>query len=349
MQFLDLGGLPLWAIVLLFIGAALVIATAGTRMTRAADRLADLTGMGEAIFGAVLLGGSTSLPGIITSVSTAYQGYAELAISNAVGGIAAQTVFLAVADMAYRKANLEHAAASVENLMQGALLSTLLAFPLLGMAGPEFSIWGINPVSVILLAAYVFGLHLVAEARSTPYWKPHETKETEEDDEDEKYATRQEMIKIWSIFGGLALVVAAAGFAVAQTGIALAEQTGLSESLVGGLFTAISTSLPELVTSIAAVRRGALSLAVGGVIGGNSFDVLFVAFADAGFREGSIYHAITDQQVFIIALTLLLTGILLLGLLRREKSGILGIGFESFLAVVLYLGGFALLFWTGGG
>lgn len=349
MQFFDFSGLPLWLVVLIFAGAALVIATAGTRMTRAADRLADLTGMGEAIFGAVLLGGSTSLPGIITSVSTAFQGYPELAISNAVGGIAAQTVFLAVADMAYRKANLEHAAASVENLMQGALLSTLLAFPLLGMAGPEFSIWGINPVSVVLLAAYVFGLRLVAEARSTPYWKPYETKETKHDEQEEEYATRQEMTRLWTLFGGLALVVAAAGFTVAQAGIAIAEQTGLSESIVGGLFTAVSTSLPELVTSVAAVRRGALSLAVGGVIGGNSFDVLFVAFADAGFRGGSIYHAITEQQVFIIALTLLLTGILLMGLLRREKSGILGIGFESFLAVVLYLGAFVLLFFSGGG
>ena len=78
--------------------------------------------------------------------------------------------------------------------------------------------------------------------------------------------------------------------------------------------------------------------------GGNSFDVLFVAFSDAGYRAGSIYHAITDQQVFIIALTLLLTGVLLMGLLRRERWGIWGIGFESFLVLVLYFGAFTFLF-----
>jgi cation:H+ antiporter len=55
--------------------------------------------------------------------------------------------------------------------------------------------------------------------------------------------------------------------------------------VVGGLFTAVSTSLPELVTSVAAVQQGALTLAVGGIIGGNSFDVMFVAFADIAYRE----------------------------------------------------------------
>ncbi|MCU0786999.1 MAG: hypothetical protein MUC91_02240 [Verrucomicrobia bacterium] len=61
------------------------------------------------------------------------------------------------------------------------------------------------------------------------------------------------------------------------------------------------------------------------------------------FNPGSIYHAIGPQQVFIIALTLLLMGILLMGLLRREKRGIANIGFESFLIVISYLGAVTIL------
>lgn len=331
------------AIVLLFLGAAVVIALAGTRITREADRLADLTGLGEAIFGAVLLGGTTSAAGIVTSVSSAMQGYPELAISNAIGGIAAQTVFLAVADISYRKANLEHAAASVENLMQGALLSTMLAIPLLAMAGPEVSFYGVNPASLALCGAYLFGLRLVAQAKSTPYWQPRQTTETRQDEPDEEVTASTSLVSIWLRFAGLAVVVGGAGFLVAETGIEIADRTDIGETVVGGLFTAVSTSLPELVTSVAAVRRGALTLAVGGIIGGNSFDVLFVAFGDLAFRGGSIYHAITEQQIFIVALTLLLTGILMLGLLRREKQGIMGIGFESFLVLILYFGAFGLL------
>ena len=107
------------------------------------------------------------------------------------------------------------------------------------------------------------------------------------------------------------------------------------------------TSLPELVTSVAAVRRGALTLAVGGIIGGNAFDTIFVAFSDIAYRDGSIYHAITGQQVYLISLTILMTGVLLLGLLRREERGIVNIGFESFLILLLYVGSFTLLSFGG--
>lgn len=73
----------------LFLIAVLVIALTGTRMARLADQLADATGLGEAVVGALFLGGSTSLAGIVTSVTAAAQGHPELAVSNALGGIAA--------------------------------------------------------------------------------------------------------------------------------------------------------------------------------------------------------------------------------------------------------------------
>jgi hypothetical protein len=88
--------------VALFCAATVAIVLAGTRLTGVADVLAERNGLGEAVMGAVLLGGSTSLSGIVTSVTAASNGSAELAVSNAVGGIAVQTVFLAVADLAYR-------------------------------------------------------------------------------------------------------------------------------------------------------------------------------------------------------------------------------------------------------
>ncbi len=77
----------------------LVIGVAGPRITRVVDQLADRTGIGEAAAGAVLLGASTSLGGSVLSVTSAWNGHAELAISNAMGGIAVQTFFLAIADM----------------------------------------------------------------------------------------------------------------------------------------------------------------------------------------------------------------------------------------------------------
>ena len=122
---------------LVFFVCAAIIALAGTRITRVVDQLADRTGIGEAAAGAVLLGASTSLGGSVLSVTAAWHGNAELAVSNALGGIAVQTFFLAVADMVYRRANLEHAAASVPNMMQNGLLICLLALILFAPHLPD--------------------------------------------------------------------------------------------------------------------------------------------------------------------------------------------------------------------
>ncbi len=342
----DLSGIPLTLSVGLFAAAAIVILVAGTRLTGVADALADRTGLGEALVGAVLLGASTSLSGIVTSVTAAAAGNAELAVSNAVGGIAAQTVFLSVADVFYRRANLEHAAASPANLLQGTLLVTLLAIPLMAFAGPQVTLWGIHPATPLMLGAYVFGLRIVSRTQEEPMWGPTETSETQSEegqDSEDSSTANLSLAGLWLRFALFAAVIGSAGWVVARTGINIAEQTGLTATLVGGLLTAVVTSLPELVTSVAAVRRGALTLAVGGIIGGNAFDTIFIAFSDIAYRDGSIYHAITGQQVYLISLTILLSGILLLGLLRREKRGIANIGFESFLVLLLYAGSFALL------
>ena len=88
--------------ILIFAGAAAVIGIFGVRMTHVARELASQTGIGEALMGTLFIGASTSLSGIIASVTAASYGHAELAVSNGLGGIAAQTVFLAVADMFYQ-------------------------------------------------------------------------------------------------------------------------------------------------------------------------------------------------------------------------------------------------------
>lgn len=344
---IDTANISLPMTLLIFAISSLVIAVVGSRMTRIADRLADLTGMGEAVFGAALLGASTSLPGSVASIFTAAAGRADLAVSNAVGGIAAQTAFLVVADLAFRRANLEHAAASVPNLINGALLCGMLALPLIAATGPELAFWQVHPVSPLLLAVYVFGLRLASQAHQRPAWHPVQTRDTLVDAPQEADDGQVRKGRLWLGFVASAAAIGVAGWLVGVSGIALVRHTGLSETLVGSLFTAVSTSLPELVTAVAAVRQGALTLAVGGIIGGNTFDVLFLVFADVAYRDGSLYHGISAQPLFIISLTVLLTSILLLGLIRRERRGVANIGFESFAVLVVYFVGIGVLVWWG--
>jgi cation:H+ antiporter len=210
---IDLSQLPVSAVTIAFIASAAVIGIVGTRIAQIADRLADTTGWGEAVFGGVFLGASTSLPGIVMSVTAALDGHADLAFSNALGGIAAQTVFLAIADMFYRRANLEHAAASVPNMMQGALLLILLTAVLLFMTSPAIAVWGVHPGSLALLLAYVFAVRMIAAARQRSTWQAATTPETVLDQpENAQPPTRTEVSQLWLKFWVYAAVLAVAGF-----------------------------------------------------------------------------------------------------------------------------------------
>lgn len=341
-----LSGWSVATAVVMSIVAAVAIALAGWRMAKLADVLADRTGLGEAIVGALFLGAATSLPGIVTSAAAAFDGYPDLALSNALGGIAAQTLFLCIGDMCYRKANLEHAAASLQNILQTTLLLTLLVIILMAVYTPEFVIWNIHPATPVLLMTYLFGLRMVHHTRDDPMWQPEETAQTHLDVPEER-SEATSWHQLWLRFVALAVVVGIAGWLVEHSAVVITEQTEIPQSVVGGLLTAVLTSLPELVTTISAVRRGALTLAVGGILGGNAFDTLFAAIADGFYRDGSLYHAATGGTLFLLSLTLLLTAVLLMGLVRREKFGIGNIGFESLLVISLYVGGVLLLLFGG--
>ena len=328
--------------ILIFIAAAILIGIFGVRMTHVARKLASETGMGEAVMGALFIGASTSLSGVTASVTAASYGHAELAVSNALGGIAVQTMFLAIADMFYRKANLEHAAASAENLMMTAFLITLLAFLLLAFAVPNIQLWSIHPVSVLLIISYVFGIRLLTKTHKMPMWMPVKTRDTRIEKEavqkPKSRAKLQIINPLWLKFIIYSVIVGMAGWLLSRTGILIANKTGLSEGLVGGVFTAVSTSLPELVIAVTAVRLKAVSLAMGDIIGGNAFDTLFIAMSDFAYTGGSIYAFISQTEQFWLAVTILMTGVLLMGLLHRERHGIANIGWESFLIVMIYIG-----------
>lgn len=319
-----------------FVLAAVAIGVCGVLLTARAEHLARVTGLGQAIVGAVFIGATTSLSGLVTSGSAALAGHASLAASNSLGGIAAQTVFLAVADMFYRRANLEHAAASEVNLQQAALLIVLLAIPLLALATPELQVGWMHPGSAVLVVAYLFGVRLVSRAHDEPMWHPRLTRETRQEPPSSARGAGAGLLD-WTGFAVLAATVAVAGWVIATCGIALSGHLGMEESLVGGVFTAVSTSLPELVIALAAVRRGALTLAVGDILGGNAFDVLFLAVADALYLPGPLYAAIGTDELMWTSVSILMAAVLMMGLLRRQTYGLGNIGFESVAVLGIYV------------
>jgi len=319
---------------IVFVMAALAIVIAGSRLARLSDDLADRSGLGEALFGVLLLGCVTSLPDFAATLSAAIDRRPDLAMSNVMGSMAVNLAFLGIADIMYRKANLEHAAASPVNLMLAALLIVLVTLPLLAIATPPLAVLGVHPVTPVLVAAYLFGLYLVHHTQAKPMWFPRQTRQTVADIPDQQQ--HGSLLTVWIGFVGLAVVTGIAGWVLMEAAANIADQTGISDTLVGGVLTAVATSTPELVTTIAAIRCGALTLGVSNIFGTNCFNILVVAAADVGYMHGSIYHDVSPVQMMWGLVTILMSAILLLGMLRRETYGIGRIGFESALILVAY-------------
>lgn len=336
--------LPLWGDVTVFLLAALVIGVSGVKLAEYADRLADRTGLGEALTGTIMLGLITALPGLAASVTAALQGHAVLALSNAMGGIAFQTTVLAFADVMHREANLEHAAASATTMMQTIMLILLISIVLLGLGSPDVVVGPVHPATLLLLAGAVMAFWLSYRVSEQPMWHPRHTSQTVLD----QPAPGSQYERLWLLWTGLifsGLLTLVCGGLVAEAAGNIQEKTNLSAPIVGGLLMAGATSLPELVTCLAAVKRGALTLAVSDVVGGNFFDVLFIAAADFVFLSGSLYHApgMGMQEILLTTITLLLNVILLSGLIYRQKYGPGNIGFESVLMLLVYFTGFVVL------
>lgn len=336
-------GWSLMNVSIAFLCVTLVVGWFGIQMTKTARDLAHETGMGEVLMGALFIGASTSLSGIMTSVSAAMSGYAELAVSNSLGGIAAQTAFLAIADIVYRRANLEHAAASAENLFMTALLITLLSIHLVGIAVSDMSIGFIHPATLLLIAVYLLGIHSLARTHRMPMWLPRKTDDTPTEEPKSRKWVSKGLAGLWARFLIYSIIVAGAGWLLSQLAVTFVEGTGLSYGVVGGILTAVSTSIPELVVAVTAVRMGALNLAVGDIIGGNAFDTLFIAASDIAFDEGPIYSAVSSAEIFWLANSLLMTSVLLMGLVYRQRYGPGNIGLESMVLLLLYFGGVVLL------
>ena len=340
----------------IFVLVAAVTVVASVRMAALGDVLADRTGWGEAVFGAVFFGLATSLSGIVMTAVSAAADQPGLAYGNAVGGIAAQTLALAVADFFHRRANLEHAAASSANLLFCCLLIGMLSLVLMSGFGPDVTVLGVHPASVVLVAFYAGGLRLINHEGAHPMWRAVRTRETVVDvpagagggtgggsvdapgpDAPADEPT-QDTASLWVSFAVVGTVVAVGGWALAEAAAVIVDSTGLSAGLVGAVAMGAVNALPETVAAIAAVRRGAMTLAVAAIIGGNSLDVLNLAVGDVFYRSGSLFHFAGADELFLTSGALLMTVVLLAGLIVRQVRGWGRIGFEGVLLIAVYVG-----------
>jgi len=193
---------------------------------------------------------------------------------------------------------------------------------------------GIDLESLIILAIFVGGTRLI-QRRAALGPVPSE-----------EVAASRHLPLLWAglgFAGGVAVLVLAAPSLVGSAE-AIAATTGLGTGFIGLALLPLVTGMPELVSSITALRIGAFDLAVGNLFGSCVFNTFALALAGLLFQPGSIYAAISSGFSFVGLLGLILINIALLGTLARPERRIRRIEWDAILIIVVYVAGIYLLY-----
>jgi cation:H+ antiporter len=332
----DFTSLSLAVNLALFVAAGVVVWIGGTKLAHYVDRIGARTGLGQAFLGVALLGIATSLPEIATTLTGAIIGNASLVTGNLFGGIAMQVALLAVVDAVVVRDSLTYAAPRPVLLFQGVMLLMLLALALVGVAlGDPLMVAGAGLTSIVVMAVYLLMVRATSDPKYLPRWRPtdvsHESQPEKEGD-----GTRWSATRLYSSVAAACVAILLAGWLLASVGDAMATQTGLGSTFVGVVFVAISTSLPELSTTLTAAREGHYEMAISNILGTNCLSVALLLPADLAYTDGAILATSDDGTVLAISMGMVVTSVHLLGLLERRNRTVLGMGIDSVAIVVLY-------------
>jgi len=138
-----------------------------------------------------------------------------------------------------------------------------------------------------------------------------------------------------------ALVVVAAGIWLPHVAADLASAMGWKQSFVGTLFVAAVTTTPEIVVTVAALRIGAVDLAIGnlfGLFGSNLFNIAILAIDDLAYLPGPLFVDVSISHAASAFSAMMMSGLAVVGLVLRPQSRVLrSVSWISVLLLVIYL------------
>lgn len=327
----------------LFAGAAVVVWLAAVRLTRAADAIAHRTGMGQEIVGLVLLGGATSLPELAVATTATLQGTPALTINDLLGSAAINVVLLALADAAIREGPLTAVQGSPKVLLVGVLGMLMMAIVVAPSITGDRLVLGIGGWSWAMLLLYGGALWMMGHSHATQAWLPLRTtgRSTGNKDEAGPAPPLRRLVLQAAAAAGVILV---AGFLLARSGEAVAQQTGLGTNFFGVVFLAFATSMPEVSTVLAAVRLKRYAMAIFDVLGTNLFNVTIIVLVDALHPGGPVLVETGRFASFGALLALVLTGMFLVGMIERRDRTVGRLGIDSIAALLVYAAGLAVFY-----
>jgi cation:H+ antiporter len=314
-----------------FCACAVVIVLAGIRLSRFGDVIAEKTGLGGTWVGLILLATVTSIPELITGASSVVLFHVpDIAVGDAVGSCMFNLLIFAFLDV-------RHPQPFSSSIHGGHVLPAAFGLVQLGLAamailaGSHALVLGwVGLQSVVFLAVYVLAMRTISK-----FERARAVALAEHLAGEPRFGAIS-LRRAAILFALYALVLTAAAVLLPGVGDRLAHQTGLAQSVVGSLFVAASTSLPEVVVSMAAARLGALDLAAGNLLGSNLFNIAVLGFDDVIGTSGPLLASASPTHLISLVAAMVMTGIAIIGLTYRAQRKRFRLSWDTLAMVTVY-------------
>lgn len=293
-----------------FVLCLAIILFAGTRLARYGDIIADESRLGRIWIGVVLIAFITTMPELVTGVSSvALVGSPDLALGVVLGSCCFNLLIVALLDIRHTRtpvltmASPRHALTIRWGTMLIAIAGAGIAFG--GVAIPSIPGW-LGIPSILILALYLLGM-----------WWIFRRERSHRSDAAPPVSAAPDSLSMRAVgirFAVAAAAVIAAGIWLSYIGDGISETTGWGGTFVGALFLAITTSAPELVIAFTALRIGAVDLAVAGLLGANMLNMAILVPIDLAHGAGCVLAAVSSSQLIIAGVAITMSLVVIAGL-----------------------------------
>lgn len=316
------------------------IVFAGSRLSWYGDVIAQRTRLGRTWVGVALMASITSLPELVTGISSvAIFDLPNIAAGDVFGSCMFNLLLIALIDVLVEETPLS------TRVQQGQVLTAAFGVLMLGTAGAGIiaaaKIPGLGWISLSSLV--LLGMYFVAMRVVFMYEKKRAAQRIEQAVEAGPYdaISTSYAVRMYTLN---ALIVVAAAIWLPRLGAQIADITGLGRTFVGSVFVAVSTSLPELVVSLAALRIGAVDLVLGNLLGSNLFNIGILAVDDMFYRKGSLLEAVDKTHMIAVCTAMAMTAVAIIGITYRPAKKRHRLAWDSAAIAGLYAAASVLLY-----
>jgi cation:H+ antiporter len=327
LQVLTGRGLAVPAVAFALVGA--IVFLVASRLANHADAIASATGLGRVWIGSLLLAASTSLPELLTDVNAAALGAVDIGVGDLFGSTLSNMLMLAVLDIAYARRRILHQVALDHTLVAAlAIVLTTIATAAVSLGGfVSLGIVGLD--TALILGLYLFGMHAVYRSSGIVRFPTEQLALG-----DSNRTLLRGGLQGFAL-GALGLLIAAPALVIAAQAVAI--EAGQSQTMVGTILVGFTTSFPEIAATVAAMRMGALDLAVGNIFGSNAFNMGILFAMDLAYVGGPVLGAASSAHVQTGLFAVLALALGTLGILARAQRRVAVVRIESLGIVAAYV------------